>query len=310
MTVTLPAWLNEIIVSERIRVSGSNFLEDSLLHKKASSDFEGEWQEHQANEMSRTWGFEASQRLEQLYLETNTSTGQLPYLTVLDAGCGNGLLTEAIARGGSKVMGVDLINNLGTIIKNRQKSDNLFFLKADLQNLPLKENSFDLIISNGVLHHTPDTKASFLRLARFVKPGGKLYVWLYRKPFQLHKRLTLAAFDTFRVVISRLPKKVQKPILYSFAKGFYLISRFKRKERDFKDLLLDVYDSFTPRYRHYHQPIEVAGWFYEAGFSAPVLSHWDNSFGFGMVAYKNEGGPVTPGENFGRPNRDPLRHLG
>ena len=311
MTNILPEWLTAMLVENRVTTDGL-ILKDRLLEKKKRRDFELEWEEHREKKMTRTWGFEAQKRLEQLFLETDSSPDEISQLTILDAGCGNGLLTGAIASLGAKVIGVDIIDNLELITKERRKPDTLFFLHADIQNLPFKESSFDLIISNGVLHHTPDTKNSFLQLAKLVKPGGKFYVWLYRKPFKLKNRLLLFGFDIVRNIVSHLPKQLQKPIVSSIAKSIFLVRRFRKRKdqlKGYNDLLIDLYDSLTPRYRHYHTPIELAGWFREACFSAPVLSHWDNSFGFGMYAHKTEGWIKTPGENYDKDHPDFTRHL-
>lgn len=310
MHTSLPGWLTSIIIEDRIKVSEDLFLQDTNLPEKKSRDFEAEWEEHRNHQMTKTWGFEANQRLEQLYLETNTSAEELSNLIVLDAGCGNGLLTKAISGAGARVVGVDIINNLEPVTKTEDRRDNLYFLHADIQDLPLKGNSFDLIISNGVLHHTADTKDSFLKLAQMVKPRGKLYVWLYRKPFKFKKKFFFFISDAGRKMISPMPTQLQKPVINAIASAIYFIDSFKKEgRRNYTDLLIDVYDSLTPRYRHYHNPIEVAGWFYEAGFSSPHLNHWDNSFGFGMCAEKLEYKIKPAGENYGKESRDPELHL-
>lgn len=307
----LPGWLNEILDIDKIRILHNSFLEDKHL-QCLTNDFELEWQEHSSLNMIKTWGFNANQRLEQLLIETETDLEELSNLKVLDAGCGNGILTETIAGTGAKVIGLDVINNLFEITKERKSAGNLFFLHADINNLPIKESSFDLVISNGVLHHTPDTKKAFLHLAKRVKTEGKLYVWLYRKPFKLKNRIFLLGSDFLRSGISRLPKNIQKLVVKGFTGLFYNLSKLRKGRNSLKtydDILIDMYDSFTPKYRYYHNPIEVAGWFHEASFSAPILTHWDNSFGFGMYAVKRTSKLNPAGENFGSSNFNNNIHL-
>ena len=55
------------------------------------------------------------------------------------------------------------------------------FIQADLKRLPLEPESFDAAFSIGVMHHDVDTRAVFDSVARMVKLGGRLAVWLYRK---------------------------------------------------------------------------------------------------------------------------------
>src|SRR4029077_2611376 len=55
------------------------------------------------------------------------------------------------------------------------------FLQADLTQLPLPPESVDLIFSEGVLHHTDDTRAALAAVSRHLKPGGRILFYVYRK---------------------------------------------------------------------------------------------------------------------------------
>ena len=311
MFSSLPPWLQKIIMEERVDIEGF-VLKDKALAPQETWSFDQEWKEHAKEEMVTTWGWTTDSRLEQFFIETITNTRDLRHNMILDAGCGNGQLTRAIASCGANVVGVDKIRNFSEVLRGPDpENNNLYFLNADLQDLPIKPESFDLVISNGVLHHTPDTRDAFLKIASLVKEGGKLYVWLYRKPFLLKNKIFLSFLEAGRYMISRLPQTFQSRIIKGLAKGFFGISKIRKgrnTQKSYNDLLIEMYDSFTPRYRHYHHPVEVAGWFYAAGFEAPVLSHWDNSYGFGMVARKKSDQKIA-GENFGKPVRDERLHL-
>ncbi len=54
-------------------------------------------------------------------------------------------------------------------------------LQSDAENLPFAENTFDIVYSNGVLHHTPDTERAIAEVYRVLKPGGLAVVMLYCK---------------------------------------------------------------------------------------------------------------------------------
>ncbi|MCX4351268.1 MAG: class I SAM-dependent methyltransferase [Lachnospiraceae bacterium] len=54
-------------------------------------------------------------------------------------------------------------------------------IKADLMNLPFADNSFDYIHSDGVLHHTPDTKLAMKALYDKVRPGGVFWFYIYKE---------------------------------------------------------------------------------------------------------------------------------
>ena len=55
------------------------------------------------------------------------------------------------------------------------------YLQASVLELPLRPASFDMVHTSGVLHHTPSTYRAFRSISKAPKPGGKLYVQLYRK---------------------------------------------------------------------------------------------------------------------------------
>ncbi len=54
-------------------------------------------------------------------------------------------------------------------------------LQSDGENLPFADNTFDIVYSNGVLHHTPDTQEAINEVKRVLKPGGQAVIMLYCK---------------------------------------------------------------------------------------------------------------------------------
>jgi ubiquinone/menaquinone biosynthesis C-methylase UbiE len=52
---------------------------------------------------------------------------------------------------------------------------------GDAENLPFEDESFDIVFSNGVLHHTPDIMRTFAEAHRVLRKGGSFYVILYHK---------------------------------------------------------------------------------------------------------------------------------
>lgn len=83
----------------------------------------------------------------------------------------------------------------------------------------------------------------------------------------------------------------------------YYSQRFLGKRVDKNKLLITIYDSVTPRWRHYHTPDEISRWFFEAGFGPLSLTHWDTNLGFGALGIKI---PLkkTPGVHF-RADQEP-----
>jgi carbamoyltransferase len=108
---------------------------------------------------------------------------QIPYgNAVLEVGCGTGQLTNFLSIAHRTVLGVDLCLNslrLAQRFKTENGLERATFAQMNLFRPALKTAFFDVVISNGVLHHTGDCRAAFQRVSRLVKPGGYLVVGLY-----------------------------------------------------------------------------------------------------------------------------------
>jgi SAM-dependent methyltransferase len=148
---------------------------------------------------------------------------------------------------------------------------------------------------------TPDTYRSFAEICRLVRPGGRFYVWVYRRPETFLRRyIKHPLFDLARIGISRLPKRPQALAVKSWASLIYGLHKIAHGEArvPYNEYVVSAYDDMTPRWRRYHTAYELAAWFHKNGFASPILSHWDNPYGFGLVAIKDKQ-PATPGIHFG-----------
>jgi SAM-dependent methyltransferase len=102
---------------------------------------------------------------------------------LLEVGCGMGTDLLQFARGGAKVTGVDLTPRSIEISRQHlavygERGD---FAITDGESLPFADESFDVVYSNGVLHHTPDTAGAVREVHRVVRPGGQARVMLYHR---------------------------------------------------------------------------------------------------------------------------------
>ena len=102
-----------------------------------------------------------------------------PDSTVIDIGCGACRVAQMVKQtSGALTVGVDLSL---VSLRAARKSAPWSLANGDNLQLPLRDGAADLVISNGVIHHTPNAKQSFMELARITKPGGTLVVSVYRK---------------------------------------------------------------------------------------------------------------------------------
>lgn len=102
---------------------------------------------------------------------------------LLEIGCGMGSDLLQFARGGARCTGVDLTPRSVEITRHRFKlyGERGDFVLSDGEHLPFADESFDVVYSNGVLHHTPDTAGAVREVHRVLKRGGTAKVMLYHK---------------------------------------------------------------------------------------------------------------------------------
>jgi arsenite methyltransferase len=111
------------------------------------------------------------------------SLGRLsPGERVLDVGCGAGtdtLVAAQMVTPEGHVTGIDMTPEM--LAKARaaaaeMKTANVEFVEGDVEQLPFAEQSFDVVISNGVIDLIPDKDAVFSGLFRVLRPGGRIQI--------------------------------------------------------------------------------------------------------------------------------------
>ena len=103
---------------------------------------------------------------------------------VLEVGCGTGQLSLFLSRYQRKIFSIDLAIKsleLGENFRKKNQIENVFFLRMNVFNLLFINEFFDVIISNGVLHHTENPKLAFLELTKHLKKGGHIVIGLYHR---------------------------------------------------------------------------------------------------------------------------------
>lgn len=246
----------------------------AIFDARSNKSFSLQWQMYQYGD--HTWFKDDTElrRREFLY-GMDLTEAELKGRLVLDAGCGNGRLTASIARYGAEVVGIDLSSSIERAHENRHRfagpqGASVHFVQANIMEPPFAPETFDHIHTTGVLHHTPDPERAFLSFLRLGKPGGRVYVQLYRR----REAWVRIINQVLRAVTTRMPVRLLYRLCYLLAPVHTALvrvvaacrgeetplPRFSRRER-----AISMFDHFSPRYQFRYTPDQVRAMFARAG---------------------------------------------
>jgi len=124
---------------------------------------------------------------------------------ILDAGCGVGVFSRYYAKKGFDVHAIDITEKAVELTK---KSFELFGLAGEIkvgsvEEIPYEDGFFDYVVSNGVIHHTPDTEKAVSEIYRVLKPGGIASICIYYKNIFLRPPLWYLSKAILPFVLSK-----------------------------------------------------------------------------------------------------------
>jgi SAM-dependent methyltransferase len=111
---------------------------------------------------------------------------------IVEIGCGTGQMSLYLARADRLVIGADLTRAsllLGQGAARRFGLTRVQFVETDLSRPGLRAGAFDFVYASGVLHHMPNPRASFARIATLARPGGIIVIGLYNAFARIPLRL-------------------------------------------------------------------------------------------------------------------------
>jgi SAM-dependent methyltransferase/uncharacterized protein YbaR (Trm112 family) len=221
---------------------------------------------------------------------------------ILDAGTGPAIHSSRYARlSGAQVVGLDLSESVTAAHADFADLENLHLVQGDILDPPFAPASFDFVISDQVIHHTPDAPRAFATLAELVRPGGELAVYVYRvKPLlreladehvrELTTRLSIEECMAFSEQVTELGRAlssleatvtlergvpllgiepgdhdVQRLLYWHFFKAFW--------NEDLGEGISTMvnFDWYHPPYASRHTEEEVIGWCDAAGLEVVHL---------------------------------------
>jgi ubiquinone/menaquinone biosynthesis C-methylase UbiE len=182
---------------------------------------------------------------------------------VIDVGCGTGHRVMPLAKhfGVKEYIGLDHSSaSLGVADKLAKELglESVTLVEGDLFNIPYSDDSFDIVISQGVLHHTSDPYRGFLELVRICRPNGFVNVFLYNK--WNHWRHNLQKQKINRLAGDNLEKR------FEVAHRLY---GTKPVEAMTPAEVAGFYDQYCHPHKSDHAIGEIFDWFKEKG-----LMYW------------------------------------
>jgi SAM-dependent methyltransferase len=214
---------------------------------------------------------------------------------VLDAGCGIGRHAFFAARYGARtVTAMDLSAAVETARRTLGDFGNARVVQGDILRPPFRNpdegGGFDLVYSIGVLHHLPDPRQGFISLARCLRPGGTIAVWVYghenngfvRNVIEPARRVTTKIPPPFlRLVAWPLAAVFHGAVkLYGPTRGTRINRRLPLGEYvssladfEFRQNYTIVFDQLVAPTAAYIKGDELRSWFEEAGLEEIEISH-------------------------------------
>lgn len=213
-----------------------------------------------------------------------------------DFGAGSGRWTERLEPYFKKIYAVEpSLSAVNVMIEKFARQPEIEVLNENVEENSIPENSLDLAISLGVLHHIPDTSKAILDVSKKIKHGGTFLCYLYYKVENksIHYRMLFQIVNLFRFLISRLPHPIRMMLAKVIALFVYLpLARFSRfqmnRGRDISNIPLhhyaempfvmlenDALDRFGTRLEQRFNKEEIARMLIDANFDLSTLRYSD-----------------------------------
>jgi SAM-dependent methyltransferase len=177
-------------------------------------------------------------------------------MSVAEIGCGPGRGTMYLAKLGLDVIAVDISE--ASLVRASKRAPAAHFVRATNLALPFEDGSFDAVISDGVIHHTPDAYRSVRENARILRDGGFLYLSAYKRG-----RYYFYIYTYVGPLIRRIERSIPGRFLLNMTLiPFYYLAHLvkSRGQRTWAGASNFFYDYIVTPQATFHTREEVEAW--------------------------------------------------
>lgn len=249
-------------------------LELNQGEKNTAKAFGEEWQKFNKSE-----GHMGSQSLFFDFVR-GLSPADFQNKVILDAGCGNGRWTKVMSSLSSNhVVAMDFSLSVDACFQNTKDLENVVVVQASIYEPPFPKKQFDLIVSIGVIDHTPDTKEALNILKGILQDNGQLSFWVYALE---GNEFYLTFINPLRYITTKMPKLLLLPLCYFLAAIVWVHTHIINvlfglrkdgserlpmanyftflKSVKFPDIVLIIYDQLCPALASYIPEKDLKNW--------------------------------------------------
>ena len=158
-------------------------------------------------------------------------------------------------------------------------------------NIPIKNSEFDLVFSDGVIHHTESVQKGLEELSSKLKESGKCFVFVYSHDHKnIFDKSLYNLFRFLRTVTLRIPHKILHLLCYLLSPFHFisvrvvnkLVGKERFRKRTLKETEISLFDSLSPVYDWRTSFEDLSSWYSNLGFEEIKKTYFSH-VGIGVI---------------------------
>ena len=262
------------------------------IRLKSIKDFGSQWDHYKENQ-----GYFASLKLFRDIIEPLLKLESFDNKVIAEVGSGNGRIIDMLYQtNASSIYSIEPSEGYKLIEqKYLDQSERIKIINKSGHDFCIT-SQVDIILSIGVLHHIPDPDAVLNNCLKNLKPGGKIFIWLYGREGNI---IYINAITILRIITTKIPDsflKIIVEVIYLLLSIYMRLSLYIKLpmkgyinnvicKMDAKSQKQIIFDQLNPIYAKYYKKDEVFDLLARNGFRNIRINH-RHSYSYSALAYK------------------------